>query len=210
MRHLRERVNIDMNIESERKAKSGLTPWLRVCRAVVAERLFLCSCLCHVVFAPGRIAGYDQDLLVPVLACYAYYVHIRMYMDSRMFIFLLFDIVVIAVVLFLLACMHVYYAKYVWHMQMWECCCGYISYALYVLCILTFMTDQHMVFLHVLHFILYMSGGLLIFDFCYSCWNIVLVARKAIFRLVFLNILVTLPYLQETGSAKTQCLHENT
>jgi hypothetical protein len=96
-----------VKIESNRKVKTGLAPWLRVCRAIVRERLFSCHCLCQVVCAPGRIAGYDQDLVVPVLAYYACYVHVCTWFPICSFLFL-FVIVLIAVVLFLLARMHVY------------------------------------------------------------------------------------------------------
>jgi hypothetical protein len=47
-------------------------------------------------------------------------------------------------------------------------------------------------FLHVLQFILNTPGGSLFLVFCESCWNIVFVVLKAVFRLVFLNRLVTL------------------
>jgi hypothetical protein len=60
MRCIHERVIINMNIESNCKVKTGLTPWLRVCCAEVGERLCSCHCLCHVVCAPGRITGFDE------------------------------------------------------------------------------------------------------------------------------------------------------
>jgi hypothetical protein len=45
-----------------------------------------------------------------------------------------------------------------------------------------------------LHFIACMPGGLLLLGFCDICWNIVLVARKAIFRLVFFEYVSDFTY----------------